>query len=223
MITMEGIKIIGTSHIARSSMEEVRDTIESERPDIVALELDRHRLYSLVNNIQRGPSIRDVLRIGITGYLFTLIGGIIQKKLGNVVGISPGSEMLTAYEAAKKNRLKVSLIDQDIQKTLSRFSTLFNMREKLRVVGDIFKGLLFPDKRLRFDLSKVPSDELVEKLLDEIKVRYPGLHKALIEERNRYMAQALLKLRETYPDSRIVAVVGAGHKRGIMRILDSGL
>ena len=41
---LDYLKIIGTSHIAKESVEEVKDTILKEKPDIIALELDRKRL-----------------------------------------------------------------------------------------------------------------------------------------------------------------------------------
>ena len=37
--------IIGTSHIAKQSLKEVNDMFENENPDIIALELDRKRIY----------------------------------------------------------------------------------------------------------------------------------------------------------------------------------
>jgi len=41
------LTIIGTSHIAKQSLDEVERAINVEKPDIIALELDRRRLYSL--------------------------------------------------------------------------------------------------------------------------------------------------------------------------------
>ena len=45
----KNITIIGTSHIARESINEVKDQIENNQPDIIALELDPKRAYALLH------------------------------------------------------------------------------------------------------------------------------------------------------------------------------
>ena len=47
------LTIIGTSHIARQSLQEVTATIEKEKPDIIALELDKRRFYALTHKVKR--------------------------------------------------------------------------------------------------------------------------------------------------------------------------
>ena len=43
-------------------------------------------------------------RVGIKGFLFAILGRWVSKKLGNLVGVKPGSEMLTAMKLAKKHK-----------------------------------------------------------------------------------------------------------------------
>jgi len=57
------LTIIGTSHIARESIEEVRNTIFKEKPDIIALELDRKRLYALMHKKKEKLSIYNILKM----------------------------------------------------------------------------------------------------------------------------------------------------------------
>ncbi|MFC1769343.1 TraB/GumN family protein, partial [Nanoarchaeota archaeon] len=45
----DNITIIGTSHIAKQSMKEVKDHIENKKPDIIALELDKKRVIALLS------------------------------------------------------------------------------------------------------------------------------------------------------------------------------
>ena len=101
---MTTIKIIGTSHISKESVLEIRRAIRLGNPDIVAVELDKGRLFALQNDINRKPRISDIPSIGVQGFLFSIIGGWLQKRLGNVVGIKPGSDMLSAvkYAASQK-------------------------------------------------------------------------------------------------------------------------
>ena len=43
----QNLTIIGTSHIAQQSLDDVKKAIEEGKPDIVAIELDSKRLHSL--------------------------------------------------------------------------------------------------------------------------------------------------------------------------------
>ena len=123
------LTIIGTSHIAKQSLEDVEKAIVEGKPDIVALELDRRRLYSLFKNPGK-IRIYDIKRVGIKGFIFSLMGAWAGKKLGKMVGVAPGSEMKKAVRLAKKNKIKLALIDQDIEVTLKRFSKSLTWGEK---------------------------------------------------------------------------------------------
>jgi len=56
------LEIIGTSHIARQSLEEVEKAITEGRPDIVALELDNRRLHALMSGEKGKASLKDMGR-----------------------------------------------------------------------------------------------------------------------------------------------------------------
>src|SRR3989344_7608224 len=103
MMQYKNLTIIGTSHIARQSLEEVEMAIEQGKPDIVALELDRKRLYALMNKQNSKISLYDIRRVGLKGFIFSLIGAWAEKKLGKMVGVAPGSEMKKAIMLAQKN------------------------------------------------------------------------------------------------------------------------
>ena len=134
----KNLTIIGTSHIAQESVDEVKKTIEKEKPSIIAIELDARRMHALQK--QGKKDYFAVLRsVGIKGFLFSLIGEWAEKKLGRIVNVKPGTEMLTAIRIAKKNMIKLALIDQDIEITLRRFSKAITWREKFRFIGDIIK------------------------------------------------------------------------------------
>ncbi|MBI4450751.1 TraB/GumN family protein, partial [Candidatus Woesearchaeota archaeon] len=207
--------IIGTSHIAAESIQEVRKAVKEWKPSIIAIELDRKRLHSLLHPGQGRFSWRDIRRVGLKGAVFAWIAAWVEKYLGKKVGVLPGAEMREAVRLAQENKLPIALIDQDIEVTLRRFSQAFTWKEKFRLVWDIVRSPF--SKRLAFDLSKVPSKRIVKQLVGEVKQRYPSVYKVLIEERNKVMAANLRKLLEH--DHRILAVVGAGHEDDIMQLV----
>jgi len=215
----KNLTIIGTSHIARQSLDEVEKAIEEGKPDIVALELDKKRLYSLLTKKQGKLRIYDIRRIGIKGFIFALLGAWAEKKLGKLVGVSPGSEMKLAVNLAKKNKIKIALIDQDIEITLKKFSKALTWKEKWNFIVDIFKAVFKREKIMEFDLTKVPSKKLIKKLVNKVKVRYPNIYKVLISDRNKVMAARLQKLMEDNPDKQILAIMGAGHEEEIIHMI----
>ncbi|MFP4423925.1 MAG: TraB/GumN family protein [Candidatus Woesearchaeota archaeon] len=212
------IEIIGTSHIAKQSIEEITSQITKKQPDIVAVELDKKRLYALKNDIETKVSLKDISRIGLQGFLFTLLGSWAQKKLGNIVGIKPGSDMLAAVKEAQKIGSRIALIDQDIEITLRNFSKNLTWKDKWHIFLDTFSRQ-YRQQLKQMDLSKVPSDKLVETLLKQVKDRYPSIYKILIEDRNHHMVSRLKHIQSGNPDAYILAVVGAGHKEGMKELL----
>src|SRR3989344_1091225 len=146
---MNNLNIIGTSHIAKQSIEEIKKAVEEFQPQIIAVELDAQRATALMQEQKSKISWRDIQKIGVKGYAFVKIGHYIQQKLGKSVGISPGSEMKTALEIAHKNNLQAALIDQPINVTLKNFSKELTWKEKWRFFSDMIKGLLFPKRQIK--------------------------------------------------------------------------
>jgi len=226
---MAEIMVIGTSHIARQSIEEVNKAIFDFHPDIVAVELDFPRYHALITGKKRGMSLRDIKYIGIKGALFAIIGEYIERKLGKIVKTKPGAEMLAAIRTAKKLKIPVALIDQDISVTLRRFSKALSWKEKWNLFVDIVKGIFFRKREMKkmgfenFDLSKVPEKELVKKAMKFARKRYPNLFRVLVTERNTYMAKMLIKIAKSNSEKKILAVVGAGHAADIKKLVEMGL
>ena len=102
------LTIIGTSHIAKQSLDEVNDAVAKINPDIIAIELDKRRIYALMHDEKRRPRLSDIRHIGLKGFIFSIIGAWVEKKLGQLVGIKPGSEMKQAVKLAKKKQNKAS-------------------------------------------------------------------------------------------------------------------
>mgnify|MGYP001609896072 FL=1 len=214
----KNLVLLGTSHIAKQSMNEVKRYIETEKPGIIALELDRKRLPALMQK-ERKIELSMIRRIGMKGFLFSLFGAWAEKKLGKLVGVAPGSEMRLAVKLAKKNNIRIALIDQDIEITLRRLSKELSWKEKWNFIADIFKSVFSGKKEIDFDLRTVPEKKIINKLVDKLKERYPNLHKVLIEERNAVIADNLKKLMNSDPDKKILVILGAGHVEEVVELI----
>ena len=220
---MSNLTIIGSSHIAKESVQAVKKFIEEEKPDIIAVELDKQRAIALMTNQKASTNFLTLFRVGLKGWLFALIGSFVSKKLGEIVGVEPGAEMKMALTLAKKQKATIAFIDQNIQITLKRFSETLSWKERWNFVVDILTAVFNKKKAMAelegFDIKSVPADELVERLVNKVKKRYPNIHNVLIEERNRIMARNLTKIIAQNPDKNILAVMGAGHVKDVKKLM----
>ena len=215
MIEIKNLRIIGSSHISPDSIQEAVDVIKDYQPEIVALELDSNRFVALMRQEREKNPWKIIKEIGIMGYLFNVIGFWVEKKLGEVVGVKPGSEMIAATKTAQECNAKIALIDRDIRVTIKRLFKLLTWKEKFRFLWDIISSPFA--KRYAFDLSKVPDEKFIKEVIKIIKKRYPNFYKALVDERDEHMAVNLKHLMQEH--TKIVAVVGAGHLEGIVKRL----
>ena len=215
----KNLVFLGTSHIAKQSLEEVESSIKTEKPNIIAIELDKKRLAALMSKSARKIEIGNIRRIGLKGFLFSLFGAWAEKKLGKLVGVAPGSEMKQAVKIAKKENIKLALVDQDIRITLQRLSKSITWKEKWNFLADIAKALFAGKKEMEFDLTKVPDKNTIRKLTNKLKERYPNVHKVLIEERNEVIANNIKNLMGSIHDKKILVILGAGHIDDVLEII----
>jgi len=114
------IILLGTAHISKESVQDVRDTIGSENPDRVCVEIDESRYKSLTQtDAWKNLNITQVLRQG-KGFLLisNLVLASFQKRMGLDLGIKPGAEMIEAVKTSKESEIPFSLCDREIQLSL---------------------------------------------------------------------------------------------------------
>jgi pheromone shutdown protein TraB len=130
------VTIVGTAHVSRDSVEEVERTIEEQRPDVVAVELDETR-YKRMNGETPDDIEAGDLISGKTVYQFLAYWMLsyVQARLGDRFDIEPGADMMAAIEKAESVGSGVALVDRDIQETVRRLWTRMRRREKLSIVA----------------------------------------------------------------------------------------
>lgn len=208
------IRIVGTSHIAKQSAREIERVAKEFSPDIIAVELDKGRLRALQEKAagkkeERVP-LSMIKQVGVTGYLFIVIGRALQKKLGGIMRVDPGIDMLAAVHYAQQNRLLLALVDQDIAVTLRHLSKEFTFKEKMKVLWDVISAP-FSKQKVAIKLDRVPDEKTIKMLLGLLRARYPSLYNVLIVERNIVMARNLDTIVRKNPGKRVMLVIGAGH------------
>jgi len=139
------VQVVGTAHVSAESVREVEETIETERPDAVAVELDEGRYNQMRGGEPEDLSAGDLLE-GNTVFQFLAYWMLsyVQARLGDRFDIQPGAEMLAAVETAEDLGIEVALVDRDIQETIRRFWSRMGLFEKLQVVGSLAFGVTDP-------------------------------------------------------------------------------
>jgi len=212
------IYLVGTAHISRSSAELAEEVVLKIAPDSVAVELCQGRYQSL-RDPQRWKNT-DILAIIKEGKAYVLMAQLIlaafQKKLGEHLQIKPGEEMLRAIQAAERCHAQVILADRDVKVTLKRTWAALDYWQMCKVLYAMIMGLLSKEKLEEADIEQLKSTDALQDLMKDFARRLPSVQKALIDERDQFLAG---KIKEA-PGNKIVAVVGAGHVAGIKKWID---
>lgn len=221
------LEIVGTAHISEKSVETVRQTIYEKRPEIVAIELDAGRYQTLVNEsygIQREEKFDLKTLLKSSNLVVTLVTTFLahtQRKMGDDVGVKPGSEMLEAAKIAKEVNAEIALIDRNIQITLKRTINGMTLKEKLTFVWELITSYFAGDDEeegsFEEEIERLKQEDTIQEVMGYFKEASPGGYNALVHERDAYMAYNLKSLE----DRNVVAVVGAGHQPGIQTFLEN--
>ncbi len=215
----ENLKIIGTAHVSKESIKEVQEAIITNEPDVVAVELDINRYQNMMaeknGEEKQDVNIREVIKgdkLGI--FLVSTFLSFLQRRIGDDLGVKPGSEMLAAIETAEEIGAKVALIDRDISITLQRAINQMSISEKLKFVWGIITSFFSSDEI--DDVESIKDGDTLNEVMEYFKEMSPKAYDVLVSERDAYMANMLKDIEA----ENVVVVVGAGHKKGLTEYME---
>lgn len=224
VVERDGVRytLLGTAHVSSSSVDAVLAAIDSGEFDTIAVELDPHRLQSLVDPAALARlDLVQVLREGKAALFAANLGlAAYQRRLAEQLGIEPGAELKAAAQEAQSRGLPLELVDRDVGLTFKRASQRLGWWGRAKLVAGLFAALVADDEVDAAEIEKLKQGDLLEASFGEFAGDNPALYEAVIAERDRYMAANLRELafREAAPAS-VLAVVGAGHLQGLARRL----
>ena len=218
----ECLTIIGTAHVSQESADEVKNAILEQKPGVVAIELDRGRYHRLMNQLagieeDDTISVTNIIKENKVGlFIASTFLSYLQSKIGKDLDIKPGSEMIAAIETAKEVNAKIVLIDRDINVTLQRTLNSMSFIEKAKFVTSGIFSFISGDEE-EVDVEELKNPETIDEMMEYFKDVSPSAYNVLVKERDAYLAGSILAIPEDY----VIAVVGAGHKNGIIKHLDN--
>lgn len=212
------IILIGTAHISQASKDLVRETIEAEKPDTVCVELDDGRLKSIKDPDRwKKMDLRQVIKNKQLGTLIAnLVLGSYQKRMGAQTGVKPGSELKEAVDVAENAGHQLVLADRDIKITLRRTWACTPWYRKLSLLGGLFASIFDKTEVSEEELAKIKEQDALNGMMQEFGKTFPEVKQVLIDERDQFLASKI----KNASGKKIVAVVGAGHMRGIASIIE---
>jgi len=216
------LTLLGTAHVSRASVEAVKQLLNNETFDAVAVELCPSRHRTMIDpDIIAKMNLFEVLRQGKTAVVIANLAlGAYQQRIADEIGIEPGAEMRTAICLAGKKKLPVLLIDRDIAATLKRAYRNIPWWQRMALFAGLLASLISNEQVTEEEIEKLKEGDILESALSQFAEQNEKLFKPLIEERDEFMVAKLRSDLEDTDYQNILVVVGAGHVNGMRQRLE---
>ena len=212
------ITLVGTAHVSKESVEEVKETIKALQPDCVAVELDEKRADSIKNPSRY--SQLDLVKVLKRKEGFLLLANLMlssfQRRMGLNAGVKPGDEMIAAMNAAEESGVRCTLVDRPIQITLKRAWGKNSFWGKCKLLATLLSSAFSKDDIEPDEIEKLKERNEMDSMMSELADYMPVIKEVLIDERDRYLASKIWSSE----GNNIVAVLGAGHLPGVQAHLE---
>ncbi len=210
--------LVGTAHVSAESLAEVKASIADESPDHVCVEIDEGRLKNLEENRKwSSTDLKNILRNG-QGFMMmaNLALSSFQRRMGADTGVQPGEEMKAAVEGAREASIPFSCSDRPIQTTLSRAWRLSGLWSKLKLLSSLIASVVTNETASPEEIEGLKNADAMAGMMSELADYLPSVKTVLIDERDLYLASNIF----TASGQKILAVVGAAHVPGIVKLME---
>ncbi len=214
--------LLGTAHISQASVDAVHALLAQRSFDAIAVELCEPRYQAM-----RDPDALAKLdlfrvikegKVGLVAANLALAG--YQRRLAEQLGVEPGAEMRAAIEEGQRLALPVWRVDRDVAITLKRAASSVSFWQRLMIMSGLMASLLVSDKVEEDEIEKLKEGDLLEATFGEFAKNREPLYRALIAERDQYMAAALRQEASGLSTPKqVLVVIGAGHLAGLAQHL----
>ena len=207
------IVLIGTAHVSAESIKEVTASIENEKPDTVAIELDQKRLASLED--PESWRKMDIIKVLKKKQGFLMLANIVlagyQKRMGQNAGVKPGDEMVAAINKAKDMNIPQVMVDREIATTLRRAWAANSLWGKCKLLSALIASAFSKEETDPAEIEKLKQSSEMDSMMTELSEYMPKVKQVLIDERDRYLASHIWESS----GNKVLAVLGAGHLPGV--------
>jgi pheromone shutdown protein TraB len=220
------VTLLGTAHVSRLSVAQVGELLaEPGCYDAVAVELCESRYQAIMDpdalsRLDLFAVIREKRAHMVAANLAL---SAYQQRLADQVGVEPGAEQREAIKQARRLALPVLLIDREIGVTLKRVARRLGFFKRINLFAGLLAGLLSREQVTEDDIEALKQGDVLETAFSEFAASRKDLYEPLISERDSFMAIRLRQEMARHGYRRVLAVVGAGHCRGLAHALTEPL
>jgi pheromone shutdown-related protein TraB len=217
--------LLGTAHVSKASVAEVRETIERMAPEVVCVELDRARHDALTTGKRADlSSARRLVREGKLLFLLAqLTLASYQRRIGKKLGVKPGAEMLEAIAVTKERGATLALIDRDIDVTLRRAWSSLSIAQRAMLGVSVVVGMTRTAPITQEAVEQLKDPAARAEVIAELSRALPEIKAALIDERDAYMVSKMIDAGRDAHATKVLAVVGAAHVPGMAAQFDAAI
>lgn len=210
------IRLLGTAHVSRASAEAVRQEIAEGDWDIVAIELCDSRFKAFENpEALQKLDLFEVIRSGRAPMVTAMLAmGAFQQRIADQFGIEPGAEMRVAIEQSRTKDCALALIDREIGTTLKRIYRNVPWWRRFYLFSGLIISVIVHEDVAEEDIENLKKGDLLETTFAQFAETAAEIYTPLIAERDHYMAARLRQISRGQA-RRVLAVVGAGHLKGL--------
>lgn len=217
------VTLLGTAHISQSSADKVTELLESGSYDAVAIELCPSRHHAIVDpDALSRMDLFEVIRQGKASMVAASLAlGAFQQRAAEQLGIQPGAEMRQAIAIAGQRHLPVLLIDREVGVTLKRIYRNIPWWRRMNLLAGLMASVVSRQEVSAAEIERLKTGDVLESVFAQFAEEERDLFKPLIDERDRYMVARLQQEIASHPHENILAVVGAGHMKGMLNYLQA--
>ncbi len=216
-VTGGTVTVLGTAHVSKASAEKVRECLGTGKYDAVGVELCPSRYNAIVNpDVLAKMDLLQVLKEGKAPMVTASLAlGAYQQRLAEQFGIEPGAEMRAAIEVGQEAKLPVLLLDREVGTTLKRIYRNVPWWRRLGLLSGLLASVISREEVSEEEVERLKEGDILETAFSQFAEQAKDLYQPLIDERDRYMAARLRQEFAHGEQQHILAVVGAGHVKGI--------
>jgi pheromone shutdown-related protein TraB len=131
--------------------------------------------------------------------------------------------MKAAWQLAEANNTPVWRIDRDVATTLKRTSAAVGFWDRMMLMSGVIASLIVDDEVDKEDIERLKEGDMLESTFGEFARKRESLYRALIAERDEFMAATLRSQADAANQSvkHVLVVIGAGHLAGLSQHLQA--
>jgi len=216
------LTLLGTAHVSRASAAKVGELLQSGDYDAVAVELCPSRYNALMD--PDALARMDLFSVIRQGRVYMVVASLAlsayQQRLADHLGIEPGAEQRAAVALAREQNLPVLLVDREIGVTLKRVAGNLAWWKRAGLFSGLLATMLSREEVPEEEIERLKEGDVLETTFAELAADRRDLYVPLIEERDRYIAARLREEVLAAGHENVLAVLGAGHIKGVARCLN---